>query len=235
MAEERQPTETPQRVARRHPLVEAVNLHLPGYRPDVVFDVGANIGRTALAFARGFPEATVYAFEPVAATFQRLTENVAAEARIRPVNLALGRRAGRARMRIQSLSVSNRVATWRDYYRPHETVTMTSGDAFCAEHSVERIGFLKIDAEGHDLEVLRGFTAMLKASRIDLAETEVGMNPENRTHASFGSVQSFLEHLGYRLFLLYDFGRDTSFTGRVVLRRCNAVFASPKLVETRRA
>jgi FkbM family methyltransferase len=235
MAEERQAAETPQRVPRRNPLVEAVNLHLPGYRPDVVFDVGANIGRTAIAFARGFPEATVYAFEPVAATFQRLTENVAAEARIRPFNLALGRRAGRARMRIQSLSVSNRIATWRDYYRPHETVTMASGDAFCVEHSIQHIGLLKIDAEGHDLEVLRGFAAMLKTSRVDLVEAEVGMNPENRMHAPFGSVQKFLERLGYRLFLLYDFGRDAPFTGRVVLRRCNAVFASPQLVEARRA
>jgi hypothetical protein len=99
----------------------------------------------------------------------------------------------------------------------------------------ERIGFLKIDAEGHDLEVLRGFAAMLKASRVDLVEAEVGMNPENRMHASFGSVQKFLERLGYRLFLLYDFRRDAPFSGRVVLRRCNAVFASPKLVETRRA
>jgi FkbM family methyltransferase len=235
MAEERQAVERPQRVSKRDPLVEAVELHLPGYRPDVVFDVGANVGRTAISFARGFPEATVYAFEPVAATFRTLSENVASEARIRPFNLALGRRAGRARMRIQSLSVSNRIATWRDYYRPHETVTMTSGDAFCAEHSIEQIGFLKIDAEGHDLEVLRGFAAMLKSSRVDLVEAEVGMNPENRMHASFGSVQRFLERLGYRLFLLYDFGRDAPFTGRAVLRRCNAVFASPKLVETRRA
>jgi len=235
MAEERQAVQTPLRVPRRNPLVDAVEQHLPGYRPEVVFDVGANVGATAIAFARGFPQATVYAFEPVAGTFQTLAENVAAETRIRPLNLALGRRAGRARMRIQALSVSNRIATWRDYYRPHETVTMASGDAFCAEHAIEEIGFLKIDAEGHDLEVLRGFSAMLKASRVDLVEAEVGMNPENRMHASFGSVQKFLERRGYRLFLLYDFGRDAAFSGRVVLRRCNAVFASPKLVETRRA
>lgn len=233
--EQRQAVARPLRIPRRNPLVEAVTLHLPGYQPGVIFDVGANVGVTAISFARGFPGSTVYAFEPVAATFRTLSQNVAADEHIRPFNLAFGRRARRVRMRIQSLSVSNRIATWRDYLRPNETVTMTSGDTFCAEHSIDRIGVLKIDAEGHDLEVLRGFTAMLEASRVDLAEAEVGMNPENRVHASFGSVQKFLERLGYRLFLLYDFGRDGAFTGRAVLRRCNAVFASPQLVEMRRA
>jgi hypothetical protein len=48
-------------------------------------------------------------------------------------------------------------------------------------------------------------------------------------------VQKFLERHGYRLFLLYDFGRDVPFTGRIVLRRCNAVFASPQIAETRLA
>ena len=235
MAEERQAVQTPQRVPRRNPLVEAVEHHLPGYRPEVVFDVGANVGadgdRVRARLSAG-DRLCVRAGRGNVPDACRKRRGGDAHPAVQP----RAWQARRARAHAHpALSVSNRIATWRDYYRPHETVTMASGDAFCAEHSIEQIGFLKIDAEGHDLEVLRGFTAMLKASRVDLVEAEVGMNPENRMHASFGSVQKFLERLGYRLFLLYDFGRDAPFTGRVVLRRCNAVFASPKLVETRRA
>jgi hypothetical protein len=108
---------------------------------------------------------------------------------------------------------------------------MRSGDDFCTEHAIAEIGFLKIDAEGHDLEVLRGFRARLKDARIDLVEAEVGMNPENRLHAPFASVKTYLERRGYRLFLIYEQAFDTPFSGRAVLRRGNAVFVSPKLIE----
>lgn len=221
-------------MAKPNPLIEAVKNHLPGFTPEVIFDVGANVGVTALAFSAGFPDATVYAFEPVAATFQVLSEKVATNGKIRPFNLALGRRPRSAKMRIASLSVSNRMAGWRDLFKPTETVKMTSGDAFCAEHQIDRVGFLKIDAEGHDLEVLRGFATMLRERRIDLVEAEVGMNPENRRHVPFEAVKRHLERFGYRLFLIHDQQRDTPFTGRAMLRRCNAVFASGKLLDAAR-
>lgn len=215
---------------RKMPLVEAVKRHLPGYSPDVIFDVGANVGSTAIALAAGFPEATVFAFEPVEATFRTLAKNVAAHDRIRPYNLAFGQRPRRIRMRIKSLSVSNRIAGWRDLLKPSEVATMTSGDAFCSEHQIERLAFLKIDAEGHDLHVLHGFRRMLGGMRIDLVEAEVGMNPENRRHVPFEAVKAHLERLGYRLFLIYDQTRDVPFTGRAILRRSNVVFASARLV-----
>ncbi len=217
-------------------LIEAVREHLPGYALDMIFDVGANIGATGLALAAAFPAATIYAFEPVAATFQILVENVSAHDRIRPFNLALGRKSRPIRMRIKSVSVSNRIAGWRDLFKPSEVVTMTSGDAFCVEHKVQvqQIGFLKIDAEGHDLQVLYGFQKMLKAMRIDLVEAEVGMNPENRRHVPFEVVKTYLERLGYRLFLIYEQSRDVPFTGRPILRRSNVVFASARLIDAAR-
>ncbi len=52
---------------------------------------------------------------------------------------------------------------------------METGDRFCTKHSIEHIGFLKIDAEGYDLDVLTGFARMLSEGRIDLAEAEVSM------------------------------------------------------------
>lgn len=209
-------------------LVKAVKTHLPGCAPDVIFDVGANNGNTAIGLAASFPAAVVYAFEPVAETYQSLVQNTATHDRVRPFNLALGARPRKARMRVNSVSVSNRIAGWRDFRKPSEIVTMTSGDSFCGEHGLDRIGFLKVDAEGHDLQVLVGFRKMLRAEKIDLIEAEVGMNPENRRHASFESVKRYLERFGYRLFLIYEQAYDVPFSGRAVLRRANAVFVSER-------
>lgn len=198
----------------------------------MIFDVGANNGSTALSFARAFADAEIYAFEPVAETFQTLVARTSAESRIRTHNLALGRRPKKARMRIKQYSVANRILRWRDPRKPgDEIVKMTSGDVFCAEHRTERIGFLKVDTEGHDLEVLRGFHAMLRGARVDLVEAEVGMNPENKRHVPFEQVKAYLERLGYRLFLIYEQTRDVAFSGRPMIRRSNVVFCSAELME----
>ena len=97
---------------------------------------------------------------------------------------------------------------------------------FVDEHGLARIGLLKVDAEGHDLRVLIGFRKMLAAANVDLVEAEVGMNPENKHHASFEAVKVYLERFGYRLFLIYEQIYDVPFSGRAVLRRSNVVFVS---------
>jgi len=206
---------------------------LAEFTPNVIFDVGANNGATALSFRRAFPSATVFAFEPVADTFRLLVERTSAQAGIKPFNLALGRKHGRARMRIKSVSVANRISGWRDMLKPSESVTMARGDTFCAEQAIEEIGFLKIDTEGHDLEVLRGFRTMLKAARIDLVEVEVSMNPENRRHVRFERAKSYLERFGYRLFLIHEQAREGAARGPII-RRANVVFCSARLIRSAR-
>jgi FkbM family methyltransferase len=211
--------------------------HFPGFAPDVIFDVGANVGKSAQAFAQAFPGAAIYAFEPVSSVYAALAENLAHEPRVRTFNAALGRGPGRAFATRRSTSVSNRIVDAPTMFERHKTesVAMTSGDAFSAEHGIDRIGFLKIDAEGHDLEVLVGFQKMLAAARIDILEAEVGMNRDNRRHVPFEAVKAYLEPLSYHLFHLHDLAMDTPLSGRAVLRRANAMFVSDSFVEARRA
>src|SRR5437763_2740955 len=37
-----------------------------------VFDIGANLGQSAIKYAEHFPRATIYSFEPVSATYRQL-------------------------------------------------------------------------------------------------------------------------------------------------------------------
>ncbi|MGH6922219.1 MAG: FkbM family methyltransferase [Propylenella sp.] len=214
-----------------------IKRHLPDFCPKVIVDVGANAGASALAFANAFPEAQIYAFEPVASVFRTLAANFESEPRVRTVNAALGRRSGRAHVTKRPASASNRIVESPNLFerRQTEKVTMTSGDEFCVEHGIERIGFLKVDAEGHDLDVLIGFQRMLAAHTIDLLETEVGMNRDNRRHVPFEAVKAYLDPLGYSLFHIHDLAMDTPFSGRVVLRRVNAMFVSDAFADANRA
>jgi FkbM family methyltransferase len=220
----------------RSSLVTAIEAHLPKFTPAVVFDVGANVGQSALDFVEAFPHATIYAFEPVARTYEALLDQVREESRIRPFNLALGANSGTARMNRRGKSVTRRIVERAGFFQRRKLpkVAIEAGDRFCGEHGVDRISFLKVDTEGHDLKVLMGFQRMLSEMRIDLVEAEVGLYPGNTRHVPLESVKIYLEGFGYSLFHLYEFVMDKRHTGRPVMRRCNAVFASETLVEANR-
>ena len=215
-------------------LIAAIKESFPAFTPATIFDIGANEGVTTIAFSAAFPDAEIFAFEPIRATHEKLAEKTQSALRVKAFRIALGRKSGRVRMRLKSLSVSNRIAGWRDIFKRGERVDMRNGDEFCAEHGIPRIDLMKIDTEGHDLEVLRGFKTMLKEGRIGLIDAEVGMNPENRRHVRFERVKAFLEHFGYRLFRVHEQVLDTAFTGRAVLRRANVVFLSPEMIAATR-
>ena len=55
-----------------------------------IFDVGANIGQTAIKFNRSFKESIIYCFEPVNKPFKQLSFNTSTLDNVKCFNLALG-------------------------------------------------------------------------------------------------------------------------------------------------
>src|SRR6185503_7130533 len=53
-----------------------------------------------------------------------------------------------------------------------EVVPARTIDGYCAKQGIKRIHFLKIDVEGHELEVLRGANALLQSNGIDFIQFE---------------------------------------------------------------
>jgi tRNA G37 N-methylase Trm5 len=53
-------------------LVDTINFK----KDDVILDIGANVGTTSIYFAKKFPMAKIYAFEPVYYTWKNLKRNL---------------------------------------------------------------------------------------------------------------------------------------------------------------
>lgn len=106
-----------------------------------------------------------------------------------------------------------------------EEVKVETGDAFCAARGIRKVDFLKVDAEGHDFEVLKGFSQMLARSDIGMLQFECSLNRDNKKHVMFEEVKSFLEDLGYRLFGV--FGQKRHRRNPTVVLFGDAVFVSP--------
>lgn len=197
----------------------------PGRRFEVLFDVGANVGQTTLALAAAFPEARIFAFEPAEASFAALRQATAGLPRVAVAQCAFSAAPGRLRMIMHGTTTRNRITGLPVSGHVRE-VEVRRLDAWCAEHGIAHLDFLKVDTEGHDLEVLKGATGILPA--VDFVQVEVSMNRYNRFHVPFAAVFDFLSDQGFHLFYLH--GQAFEGRGYPVLRRADPIFINSRLV-----
>ncbi len=174
-------------------------------RVSTIVDVGANEGKMALLFARAFPAARVFAFEPVPSTFSILQARTSGVSSIRCFHVALGDHDGEVTIRLADRSGHNSLLNAVADPGP-ETVTLqvTMGDAWASANDVEYIDVLKIDTEGYDLAVLEGFEGLIAAGKVEsvLVECEFDrVRPE--LHTSFFDLYDHLTPRGMGFTTLY--------------------------------
>lgn len=203
---------------------------LPSLRAQVVFDVGAHHGQSAETFLRWFPSARVYCFEPVAESFTILSRKFAGQDRIRCLHLALGAAPGRAVIRREGTPDMHAIALESADVPAgsEETVSVETVDRVSTKAGIPHISLLKVDTEGHDLEVLKGAEGMLTRQAIDLVQVEAGWHPGNQRHVPVEAVKAHLEARNYRLFGVYQQVGEWP-TGEPHLRRADLVFVSSTL------
>ncbi len=162
----------------------------------VVFDVGANVGDYSLLVKRCMPSARVYAFEPAKATYDQLVANLG-DSGGNDVKLCnIGFSDSEKTLELFSYAIEGQEASLLasiDQRRPtqvvavetrkSETITVRTLDGFCAREQIDRIDFLKLDVEGHELSVLRGAQGMLTKGAISMIQFEFGpANIYSRTY-----------------------------------------------------
>ena len=148
-------------------------LHAEIGRPLCVFDVGANQGQFLSLICAGLSDIphTIHAFEPCQETFALLSAKTSQWPNVRLNKLALGKDQGTAtiyydgkgsglasltRRRLDHLGVN---------FGQSEEIRITTLDRYCAENEIAKIDLLKLDVEGHELDVLRGGEEMFRAKR----------------------------------------------------------------------
>ena len=155
----------------------------------VFLDVGANIGYYSLYMA---PKASaVYSFEPDPRSRAYLQQNVASHPKIHVVPHAVGSRRGAALFTLeQSCEISHLSSSSGGEAREDQIeVKVDTIDAFVAEQGLT-VEAIKIDAEGHDAQVIEGALGVLAAQApVVLTESE----PDAQLFGLAGQV-------GYRVF-----------------------------------
>lgn len=155
------------------------------------FDVGANKGQflSLLLSVLGSRAATIHSFEPSAEAFSHLRSVARNDERIRINNTALGNCSGTATLFADQPgsgmgSLTKRSLGYRKLTFDHEeSVRITTLDEYCDSHGVAQIDLLKMDVEGHELNVLEGARRMLSQNAIGAIAFEFGgCNIDTRTY-----------------------------------------------------
>ena len=173
---------------------------------EVVFDVGANKGEWAQWVIRSNPAVALHCFEPSIFTFKNLlAQNFPSNVICN--NLGLSSKEKRVPLFIfEEGSVFNSLyRTWTTKTQQvsgegkAETVKLQTLDGYCSEKNIQAIDFLKIDVEGHELEVLRGSAEMLKQGKIGAIQFEYG-TCNIYSGVLLKDIFEFMEGFSYRFY-----------------------------------
>lgn len=153
------------------------------YIPDceVIFDVGAHEGEWTRLVLQCNPSARLYCFEPSHAAFEKLLRknfpsnvichNFGFSSKKSEVELFVfqentGMNTLYPRRGLQDRGVGQQ--------EKGKIIQLRTIDDYCSETCISRIDYLKIDVEGHELEVLKGSRKMLEEGKIGMIQFEYG-------------------------------------------------------------
>jgi FkbM family methyltransferase len=171
-----------------------------------VLDVGANVGRwskamlTAAQQAGRLDDLHLHIFEPSSYTFALLSEALGGH-RVSLHCAALSDRCGSAALYVIAPGAgvnSLHASAGSGSDGQIENVATTTMDSYADRAGLNHVTLVKIDAEGHDLAVLRGAQILFSQNRISVAQFEYN-HRWVYARTFLRDVFEFLEPFGYRL------------------------------------
>ncbi len=178
----------------------------------LLFDVGGHVGEWSAAMLTLCPNAQIHAFEPSEQHRSLFSRHHKDNTNVRLVASALGASTHQATLyrdkNVSGLaSLTKRQLDHMDIHMTiEETVSVTSIDGYCAENEVGHIDVLKIDVEGHELDVLKGAIGKFASKDISIVQFEFGgSNIDTRTY--FRDFFHLFDEAGFDLYLIRAGGR----------------------------
>ena len=177
-----------------------------------IIDVGANTGSFAFAMRMVFPDAQIYAFEPIPYCYQRLVNNLDDFGNFKGFQTAIGNQSGIIGFHQSEFSESSSVLPMGKMHKeafPYTSdtqvvqVPIARLDEFQNLIAIESPTLLKIDVQGYEDYVIYGAKNILK--KIDWIIMEVSYQPLYDGQILFNEMCSLMVSKGF----VYQGSQDT--------------------------
>ncbi len=172
--------------------------------PRLIFDIGANVGQSAIAFNALFPSAQIYSFEPVPACFEEFKVRTQGLQNIHAFNIALGDSVGETEFEMNEfpacssfLPLANSHKDLFDYAAKTSKikVEVNTLDNFSSDLDLPTPILIKIDVQGFEDKVLRGGKHFVSKSDVLIIETS--FKPLYEGQPLFKDIYEILKDWGF--------------------------------------
>ena len=143
---------------------------------NTIFDVGSNIGEWSRMTRKYQPQADIHMFEVMGETYRQLLKNIDIDDKMFPNSFGLSNCNGTIDMKYKPSysAVSTPVMDLRLDNSEIRKGLVVKGDDYIESRNVENIDFLKIDTEGAEENVFKGFEKSLSQGKIKVIQFEYG-------------------------------------------------------------
>lgn len=181
--------------------------------PYCIFDVGSNKGQFLHLILENIAvdDFSIHCFEPGHETFKILVESSKEDKQIKLNNIGVGKEKGKAILHYDNVGSGLASLTKRNLehfsidFSKAETVEIDTIDNYCSKNMINHIDLLKIDVEGHELDVLAGAKNMFATKSIEIVTFEFGgCNIDTRTF--FRDFWYFFSELNFSVFRITPLG-----------------------------
>jgi FkbM family methyltransferase len=142
--------------------------------PSVIFDVGAHEGTWSDIALKCFPTATIHAFEIAPPTAIKLSSHFSQTERVVVNAIGLGESAGSVEVIYFPGHADNTLIPPAGQPLPADArrllCEVETGDGYCLMKAITHIDFCKIDVEGFEYNVIKGFSSMLSSKSVDVVQ-----------------------------------------------------------------
>lgn len=170
----------------------------------LVFDVGFHDGASSHEILLARPMSQVVGFDPSRFALQSYAKTFANDNRVRFEHLGLSDHEGKLAF-FDYDNMCNSLAPRKETLEePNQyDVRVSTIDQYCRDHRIQHVDFIKIDAEGFDLNVLQGARSLLQAQGVDLLVFEFasGWAASKRY---LWEAREYFEDLPYKLYRLFN-------------------------------
>jgi len=121
--------------------------------PEIIFDIGSNVGASIIYFKLKYPRAKIYAFEPDPENFQRLKENIRQFDNIQVRNFAISDTNGPVVFFIHPQSAMSSSLKTRQSRQKKITVNSKTLGQAMEDEGIDQIDLVKFDVEGAEFDI----------------------------------------------------------------------------------
>lgn len=179
-----------------------------------ILDVGANVGDVSVAALEAYPEASIICFEPVNNTFKTLSNRLEQYSnRSHLFNYALSDKEEVGVINITSEHGANSISPQAEFHQefnPHvrelskEQIRLVRLDDIYAKFPNQKIDIMKIDVEGHELNVLKGGASFI-ANNVKVVIIEISlMRDQSIGNQAVFEIFNFFNEIGFCLVNVMD-------------------------------